>query len=300
MSSPRSLLLVAGLIGLAAPVGSQAPSPTVSTLALEGELPSFGRLGGVAIAPDGTIYVSSFHASVFRISTDGVVDTMACCFNGASGNAVDSSGNLLQADFNGNAIARITPDGVVTTLADEGLDGPVGLTVDGSGNVFAVNCRNNTVSKVTPDGQVTSFASSPLFACPNGLTIGPSGSLYVVSFSNGIVARVTPEGSVSELATIPDGGNAHIAFARGSFYITKIETNKLYRVSRAGEIEHVAGTGEVGLGDGPAAEATLARPNGIAVTPDGRYLVMNNLDGEWRGNQPSKLVIRVVDLGPGS
>lgn len=193
---------------------------------------------------------------------------------------------------------RITPDGVTSDVVSSGLDGPIGVTVADDGSVYVCQCRSNSVARVAPDGTVGEFASSPDFDCPNGVTIGPDGALYVVSFNNGHVVRVDRGGRARRFATIPDGRNAHIASARGAFWVTKIEANLLYRVDRAGQAARYAGTGALGFDDGPAAAAPLARPNGIAVTPDGEALVVNTLDGPWRGDESTRIVLRRVDLPP--
>ncbi len=95
---------------------------------------------------------------------------------------------------------------------------------------------------------------------------------------------------------VPEGRNAHVAATEHGLYVTKIESNRIYRIDRAGTIEAFAGTGELGLDDGPVLEATLARPNGIAVSPDGRALYVNNLEGPWRSSEPTNIILRRIEL----
>jgi pimeloyl-ACP methyl ester carboxylesterase len=149
---------------------------------------------------------------------------------------------------------------------------------------------------VSSDGETETLALGPLFACPNGITLGPDGAAYVVNFGNPHVLRVTAAGDVSIVATFPGEGNAHIVYAAGAFYVTRIATNEIVRVELNGGFARWAGTGAVGLDDGPLETATLARPNGIAVSADERFVYVNNIVGEWRGDDPTSLVIR--KLGP--
>ena len=80
--------------------------------------------------------------------------------------------------------------------------------------------------------------------------------------------------------------------------MTKVAPNRIYRVFLDGRYERFGGTGKVGLEDGSLAEASLARPNGIAVSPDRGTLFVNNLDGPWRGDEETLIVIRKIRLDP--
>lgn len=294
-------LPILALAGSARSLGQQTAvqedlAPRVTTIATSEPLPSQGRLGGVAVDQSGNVFVSNFGATVWRVEPDGRVTTLASTLRGASGNALDGEGNLLQASFLEGRIVRIAPDGSIRDLVPSGLDGPVGLTVADDGSVYVCECRGNSIARVAPDGSLNEVASSEDFDCPNGITIGPDGALYVVSFNNGHVVRVDKSGSAERFATVPDGRNAHIAHARGAFWVTKIEANLLYRVDAEGMAERYAGTGELGFADATVSEAPLARPNGIAVMPGGDALVVNTLDGPWRGNEPTQIVLRLVEL----
>ena len=85
--------------------------------------------------------------------------------------AVDASGNVYVADNGNHAVRKITPLGVVSTLAGNGSSGyvdatgaaarlqsPQGVAVDSAGNVFVADTGNRVVRKVTPAGVVTTWA----------------------------------------------------------------------------------------------------------------------------------------------
>ncbi|MGD2115516.1 MAG: tetratricopeptide repeat protein [Acidobacteriota bacterium] len=299
-----SLLVV---LWIASPVpaseaGSEAdPDPfvdRVGTLPLSRELDARGNLGGVTVDRLGFVYVSNFRDAVWRISPEGEVETLTRSLYGASGNAVDSRGDLVQANFLGDTITRIARTGEVRPFVTEGLEGPVGIAVDPEDDtLYVCNCRGNFLSRVTPDGRAERFAESERFACPNGIVFGPDGDLFVTNFNHHDILRVTPEGDVSVFATVPGGaGNAHLTFAKGFFYVTKIIANRVVKVSPDGEVFPVAGTGRPGHEDGPGPEATFYRPNGIAVSPSGDRLYVNTLVGEYSVPEPSTLTVRTIEL----
>ena len=287
------LRVTLALVGLAL---AEGPAPYVTTLDLDDDLPSRGRLGGISVDHDGFIYVSDFGSTIWRISPGGGVEVLDNSLRGSSGNTIDSAGNLYQASFRDNRIVRIDKTGKLETYVSDGLDGPIGITIDGSGNLYVCNCSGNYIAKVDSNGRTTRFAESPDFDCPNGITFDPSGYFIVASFNNGYLVRVSPDGEAETWVEVPEGRNAHVAATEDGLYVTKIESNRIYRIDRAGTIEAFAGTGELGLDDGTALEATFARPNGIAVSPDGRALYVNNFEGPWRGFEPTNIILRRIEL----
>lgn len=294
-------LLVLWTLSLPAPVALAADEEIVDhvgTLPLSEELDARGNLGGVAVDKLGFLYVANFRDAVWRISPEGEVETLSRSLYGASGNAVDSRGDLYQASFLGNTITKISRTGEVKPFATEGLDGPVGIAIDPEDDsLYVCNCRGNTISRVTPAGEVEPFADSERFACPNGIAFGPEGDLYVTNFNHHDVLRIDDAGEVSLFATVPGGaGNAHLVFSKGFFYVTKIIANRVVKVSPAGEVYPLAGTGQPGHDDGPAPEATFHRPNGIAVSPRGDVLYVNTLVGEYNQPRPATVTVRTIEL----
>lgn len=105
--------------------------------------------------------------------TDGSSETATFAY--PSGISKDSSGNIYVADTMNNNIRKITPDGIVATLAgsltqtkgvDDGqatdalFSGPTGLTLDKLGNIYVVDAINGLIRKISADGSVTTLAGS--------------------------------------------------------------------------------------------------------------------------------------------
>ena len=170
------------------------------------------------------------------------------------------------------------------------------FSADGAGNLYVCNCSGNYIAKVTTDRRVERFAESPDFDCPNGITFDPSGYFVVASFNTSYLVRISPDGEAETWLEVPEGRNAHVAATEHGLFVTKIESNRIYLIDRAGGIAPFAGTGELGLEGGPALEATFSRPNGIAVSHDGRSLYVNNLEGPWRAGEPTTIILRRIGL----
>ena len=104
-------------------------------------------------------------------------------FSGATGVAIDTVGNLYVADTANNAIRKVTPAGVVTTLAGNGAPGfvdgtgavarfnqPIDIIIDAAGNLYVSDALNNAVRKITPTGAVSTPRRRRTRATPDSPT----------------------------------------------------------------------------------------------------------------------------------
>jgi uncharacterized protein (TIGR03437 family) len=233
------------------------------------------------------------------------------------GVAVDPAGNLYIADTANNAVRRVATNGTITTLLGNGtagagnsqLNGPQGVALDTAGNAYVADTQNARVLKIsggsagviagtgTPGfGGDGGAATSAQLNTPIGVAVDPSGNLYIADFGNNRVRRVTPGGTISTVAGngnqgySGDGGLATAAQLNGpsavaldtanNLYIADLQNNRV-RVVSGGIISTVAGTGTAGYsGDGgPATQAQLVSPSGLAVDPAGNVYVS---DGSTR------------------
>ena len=165
----------------------------------DGPLPAagFGEPFGIAVSPDGAIYATDGAAHrVRRITADGRIQTVAgsargfrdgpatvASFDTPSAIARDAAGVLYVADTGNHAVRRITPDGVVSTLAGDGIagyadgttarfNGPVGVAVDVTGRVIVADTYNDRIRAIAPDGTVTTIAGGSMPGADDGSAIG--------------------------------------------------------------------------------------------------------------------------------
>ncbi len=134
----------------------------------------FNAPHGVATDHAGNVYVSdSANGTIRKITPGGVASTLAglpgysgntdgnghdARFGNPQGLAVDNQGNIYVADTGNNTVRKITPLGVVTTLAglagaggagaDARFNSPGGVAADSAGNVYVADTNNHTVRKI--------------------------------------------------------------------------------------------------------------------------------------------------------
>ena len=254
------------------------------------------QVGGVTADMVGDLYVADFGETVWKITMEGERRVFATGLYGASGNAIDAQGNLLQANFYGDSITKIDRKGEARQFAT-GLYGPVGIAVDRkSGDAYVALCRGNSIAKVAPDGSVAAFANSELFRCPNGLAFDGQDNLYTVNFRDNRMLKVDRQGGVSQFATVSDKGLGHLCFATDRFYVTAYESHEIFQVTLDGRAKRILGNGERGVVDGPDGTARLSFPNGIACHPWGGRLYINEYVGENSSSVPRRAVVRQIIL----
>ena len=185
----------AGVVAAFAGSGAQGDADGTASAA------SFNYPESVAVDSAGNVYVADYgNDEIRKITRAGVVTTFAgsgapgdadgtgsaASFNGPEGIAVDSAGNVYVADYGNNKIRKITPAGVVTTLAGSGaqgdaggtgsaasFDGPEGVAVDSADNVYVGDEFNNDIRKITSAGVVTTFAGSGAQGGADGQRVPP-------------------------------------------------------------------------------------------------------------------------------
>jgi sugar lactone lactonase YvrE len=254
--------------------------------------------------------------------------------------AVDGTGNVFVADSSNNTIRKITPSGVVTTLAGTaGLDGsadgtgavarfryPNGVAVDASGNVFVADYANSTIRKITPSGVVTTLAGTAAdasgstdgtgaaarFDNPNGVAVDRSGNVFVADSYNNTIRKITPAGVVTTLAGSADssgsadgtGTAARFSYpygvavdGAGNVFVTDESNNTIRKVTPSGVVTTLAGTaGLSGSADGTGTAARFNRPQGVAVDGAGNVFVADADNNAIRKISTSGVVTTIVGV----
>jgi serine/threonine-protein kinase len=219
-------------------------------------------------------------------------------FNCPEAIAIDASNNLYVADFKNHSIRKITPAGVVSTLAGSSVAGnkdgtgaaaefqyPSGVTVDASNNVYVTDIMNSNVRKITPAGVVTTVAQ---LDHADGITIDAAGNLYVIDNAANLIFKMTTAGVVSGNninpgllpADLKVDAAGYIYAPGGQNQVFKLAQNANYNLS--GTVTAIAGktssysTGQIGV-DGPAANAVFNGPYGIALDATGNIYIADLL-----------------------
>lgn len=245
--------------------------------------------GGLSIGPDSNIYLSDFGPwlsgtpvlnpknRVYKLSPEGELTILATIFDGASGSKFDSQGNFYQSNVKKGYITRISSEGKIDTVVLAGQKAPVGISVDKDDNLYINNCGANLIQKMTLEGDTHVFCQDTLLKCPNGITRDEQGNFYVSNFNDGNVLKITPEGKASLLATIPGKNNGHLLYYDNYLYVVARSAQQIYKVSLSGDMEVFAGSGKRGRKNGSRLEASFSFPNDLDISPDGKYMYVNEV-----------------------
>jgi RHS repeat-associated protein len=253
-------------------------------------------------------------------SSDGTGSSAG--FYQPQGIALDAAGNLFVADCGNNTIRKVTPAGVVTTIAgNPGVSGsadgqgsaatfynPRGIALDYSGNIYVADCSNNRIRKITPAGMVSTYAgttygyadgpaSTAQFEGPFGVAVDAAGNVFISEFWSSFIRKITPSGTVSTFA----GGNpghfadgtgtaagfylpAGIAFDHsGNIIVADLGDNAIRKITPGGVVTTISGSySNVGHLDGPVGSAQFNQPGAVTVDPAGNIYVADTYNATIR------------------
>jgi sugar lactone lactonase YvrE len=274
----------------------------------------FNHPGGAAVDGAGNLFVAdSGNHAIRKITPEGVVTTFAgmtgvmgfadgtgadARFYGPTDVDVDASGNLFVADYGNHLVRKISPAGVVSTLAgavgsygkvdglgaDARFTRPSGVAVDGAGNVFVAESENFAIRKITPEGVVTTLADpAGLFYHPEDVAADGAGNLFVADKSSHTILKLTPAGVVTTFAGTKgssgyaDGTGADARFSypqavavdgAGNVLVAELGNRTIRKITPAGEVSTIAGSPTpIPAGTPPGPLATFL-PNPLGVAAD--------------------------------
>jgi uncharacterized protein (TIGR03437 family) len=275
----------------------------------------FGLSGSIlTLDPAGNLYVADIqNFRVRKISTSGIITTVAgnggSLPSGDGGPAVnaalganvvafDGVGNLFIASGNFGIVRKVSPNGIISTVAGGGsapvtngaqatsvtLFNPTGLAIDASGNLFISDTGNNSIREVSPAGFITTIAGTgtPGFSgdggpataaqldAPGGLVFDAAGNLIVADSLNNRIRKISGGGVIT---TIAGGGTVYpgnaVQATQASLFrplaVTIDSVGNLYvaagwiqKIATDGTISILAGNGTYNF-SGDGGAATMAQ-----------------------------------------
>ena len=282
---------------------------------------------GLAFDPDGSLYIADTSARrLFRRSPNGAVITVAEA--PARDVAVDSFGvvyfgsgrqamKLASASGAPVGVAGIASEPAVFENSDvrlTALQGPMGVAVDASGSIYIAEERLKRVRRVTADGLVQTAAGDGLVD-PVAVAWDPVSGLRIADYFGNRVRGVLPGGNLYTVAGDGepgyrgDAGPAAqsrlnrprgAAFDReGNLYVADSLNHRIRLIAASGFISTVAGSGVRGFfGDGgPATQAQLNAPQGVAVDSLGNIYIADTGNNVVRRASPDGVVTTVAGTG---
>ena len=267
---------------------------------------------GLALGRDGTLYVADAgdNNRIRAIRADGSVISLAgssegfrdgngaaAAFNTPSGMALDAAGNLYIADTGNHAIRKLSPQGVVSTLAGDGsagyldgpaaqarFNGPTGVAVDAQGRVYVADTYNDRIRVIGNDGQVRTLAGGERpgyqdgpaalarFDTPTALVLDRHGRVLVADLRNNAIRRIGLDGAVSTVLRgmqedPPDAMRRPLSLAvthDGVIYVGEMARGRVLQIGLDRSVRTITGA---------TTEQRLARPSALALAPDGALYV---------------------------
>ena len=253
---------------------------------------------GIALDSKGNVlFADRLHQRIRRVGSNGIIETVIG--NGKQGNegngrpgieatlhlpevlVNDHEDNIYLTQRSGNAwiIRKFSAEGIITHFAGNGRQGNTGdagpateasfhtisdIAADGSGNIFIADSINRNIRKIDKQGIISTIAEASLEA---------------------LGTEVHPNGIVFDKV--------------GSIFFSDSGSSKVYKIDTSGAITLIAGTGDFGdHGDeGPALEAGLRSPGGLAIGPDGSLYIAEQTTHRIRKIDSSGIITRYVGTG---
>jgi len=260
---------------------------------------------GLALDSGSNLYIADTNnGRIRKVTADGIISTIAGVglinFSGDGGAAnlaslsepvgvvADAAGNVFVSDTYNHRIRKVSADGVITTVAGNGMAGfsgdggsatraslnePGGAAIDQAGNVYVADFRNNRIRKIDFLGTITTAAGT-----------GSAG--FSGDGGPATNARLWGPADVTRDAV-------------GNLYIADSSNSRLRRVSTDGAITTVAGSGTAGFsGDGgPAVKASLDNPTGVAIDSAGNLYIADSGNSRVRKVTPDGVINTVAGGG---
>jgi sugar lactone lactonase YvrE len=301
-------------------VGSGTPLPTFQWQHMPNGSTAYSSLS------DGGDYAGSQTQMLVVSGTSSTMtgDKFQCIVTNASGSTVSSAATLTVNQLGVTTLAGWpgAAGHVDATGRAARFSSPGGVRADSSGNVYVSDSTNYTIRKVTPGGAVTTVGGVPgtmgttdgpvataLFGGVGGVAIDSNGNLFVADSGNYTIREISTSGNVTTIAGVAgtrgdtDGTGSgarlydpqNLAIdSSNNIYVADGMGNVVRRVTEAGVVTTIAGSGSAGSADGAGTGASFNDPTGIAVDHSGNIYVADYGNNEVRMVTPAGVVTTIA------
>jgi sugar lactone lactonase YvrE len=276
-------------------------APIYGTADGTGSSARFSSPFGIAADSAGALYVTNAFATIRKITTSGVVTTLA-------GNA---------------SLARVATDGIGQAAT---FSNPRGIASDAEDNLLVVDSFAQIIRRVTPQGAVSTFAGTPneggftsgprtsaQFRYPNDVAVDAAGTVYVADTWNHMIRRITTDGRVdgwvggsAELSGSSDGNGGLARFnypsgitvdTAGNVYVSDRSNHTIRKITSSGDVSTLAGSaGMPGSADGQGSAARFNYPMGLKADSAGNLYVADSNNNTIRKITPEGVVTTVAGV----
>ncbi|MEO7211984.1 cadherin-like beta sandwich domain-containing protein [Mucilaginibacter sp.] len=320
----KKLLLSGFLLIIAATGFAQAPNISYTT-------PQVYVLGktitNLVPANSGGAVPATIYSDVTTLAGNGTAGFvndvgLAARFQAPYAIASDAAGNIYVADYENNAIRKVTPAGLVSTFISTGLSSPAGVAVGADGNIYIADTGNQLIKKATPAGVVTIIAGNGTigsgngpaltasFSSPQDVAVNAAGDVYVADFGNNqirkISAGVVTVWAGSGASGLGNGPAASAKFknpfgldvdAAGNVYVADFNNSAIRKITPGGVVSTLAGNGVAGYSNGNGTAARFNKPGDVAVDAIGNVFVTDSYNSVIRKISPNGDVVTFAGAG---
>lgn len=197
----------------------------------------------------------------------------------AIGITIGTHGDVYIAEYANNCIRRISPKGIITTVAGNGigadkemagtgvLTGPVGVAVSSNGDIYIADYGVSCIRRLDHINGIMTTITCSSVSNPSGLAMDKNDNLYIADQSNNRICRIGPKGEFSVVAEGLSQPSGVAVDNKGNVYASSWSANVVWKINSDRKVDVIVGTGNAGYsGDGgQAIKASLNQPYSIAV-----------------------------------